>query len=175
LASAVLQLHDTPWLNKSWDMKDIHFVDNCDGVSLIDQIYVSKTFAPLSKTTCSTQLDSRDFLQNEMIFALGVALLELSYGKPIMSFKTAQDLDGQGKETVFTEYSIATRLIKRIEDRELRNYADAVIKCVRLNFETSTASLDDDDFRQRFYEGVLVPLQEDYEHATLGSRQPSSR
>lgn len=156
-------------------MKDIYFVEGCNGISLIDQTYVSKSFAPVSRATHSTQVDSREFLQNEMIFALGLALLELSYGKPIMSFKTAQDLDGQGNETIFTEYSIATRLIRTIEDRELRNYADAVTKCIRLNFETSTTSLDDDDFRERFYEGVLVPLQEDYDYVTLGSRRPNSR
>ncbi|KAH0543123.1 hypothetical protein FGG08_002549 [Glutinoglossum americanum] len=170
LAFAVLQLHDTPWLSRSWGMKDIYFIKSKE-ISLVSQPYVSKSFAPTPCPKQSTQLKSRSFIKNEMVFALGIALLELSYGKPILSFKTAEDLDSQGNETNFTEFSIANRLIETIETRELTNYARAVIRCIRCNFETFTYSLDDDDFRERFYQSVILPLQQDYEYATSASGQ----
>lgn len=38
-----------------------------------------------------------------MVFALGVVLLELSWGKPLLDLKTADDLNDQGKEDSMTE------------------------------------------------------------------------
>ncbi|KAF8535325.1 hypothetical protein BDD12DRAFT_938382, partial [Trichophaea hybrida] len=107
LASAVSQLHNTPWLSESWGMKGIYFINDRKGTSLFDQPYVSKSFAPVPNSQQSTKPKSRCFIKNEMVFALGV---ELSYGKPLLSFKTADDLDAQGNETSFTEFSIANRL-----------------------------------------------------------------
>ena len=108
---------------------------------------------------------SRSFVQNEMIFALGVALLELSYGQPITSFKTAEDLDHQGNETIFTEYSIANRLSKEIDGPELPLYVDAVTRCIRCNFDTNSTSLEDTAFLQHFYQGVVIPLQKLHDFA----------
>jgi hypothetical protein len=41
-----------------------------------------------------------------MVFALGVVLLELLWGKPLSYLKTAEDLNGQGKEDSMTELSL---------------------------------------------------------------------
>jgi hypothetical protein len=136
-------------------MKDIYFINDRKGSSLFDQPYVSKSFAPVPNSQQSTKPKSRCFIKNEMVFALGVALLELSYGKPLLSFKTADDLDAQGNETSFTEFSIANRLIDDIRGRELPKYAEAVIRCIRCNFKTFTYSFDVNEFRECFYQGVV--------------------
>lgn len=174
LASAVLQLHDTPWLSKSWNMKDILFINhNTKATSPLGQPYVSKVFTPTRCSQDSTISRSRCFTKNEIVFALGIALLELSHGKPISSFTTADDLD-QGNETIYTEYSIANRLTKTIDQREFINYAQATLRCVTCNFGTFTNDLNNDDFRERFYQGVILPLQQDYEYATSVSAQLQS-
>ena len=56
----------------------------------------------------------RRCVKNEMVLALGVVLLELSWGKPLANLKTAEDLDDQGKEDSMTELSIASRLVDSI-------------------------------------------------------------
>lgn len=169
LASAVLQLHDTPWLSKSWNMKDILLIDhNTKATSPLGQPYVSKVFTPIRSSQDSTISRSSCFTKNEIVFALGIALLELSHGKPISSFRTADDLD-QGNETIHTEYLIANRLTETIYERESKNYAQATLRCVTCSFDTFTNDLNNDDFRERFYQGVILPLQQDYEHATSGS------
>jgi hypothetical protein len=150
-------------------MKDIYFINNRKGVSLFDQPYVSKSFAPKPSSQQPMQLKSRCFIKNEMVFALGVALLELSYGKTLLPFKTAEDLDGQGNETSFTEFSIANRLINDIRERELPNYAEAVIRCIRCNFNAFTYSFDVDEFQECFYQGVILPLQQDYEYVMVST------
>lgn len=68
-----------------------------------------------------------------------------------------------------TEFSIAMRLADEIHLRELPNYAKVAARCIRCNFDTFTCNFEDEEFRERFYEGVIVPLQEDYEYATGAS------
>jgi hypothetical protein len=105
-------------------------------------------------------------VKNEAVFALGIALLELSWGESLLNFTTPNDLNDQGIEDSLTEFSIATRLADEIHMRELPNYAKAVARCIHCSFDTFTHSFDDGEFRERFYEGVVVPLQDDYEYAT---------
>ena len=47
--------------------------------------------------------------------------------------------------------------------RESPNYAKAVSRCVNCNFDTVSYDLTEGDMRERFYEGVIVPLKEDWE------------
>lgn len=146
-------------------MKDICFVYDGKEISLVDRPYVSRTFTAMPGSQPSAQREASPFIKNEMVFALGVALLELSWGKSIWSFRTSHDyLDGQGNNTPFTEWCIATRLADTIHQRELPNYAHAVIRCIRLKFDAFTYSLNDHDFRECFYQGVIVPLQQDYDY-----------
>jgi hypothetical protein len=131
----------------------------------VNHPYVSRTFASPSDLQNSNSTNRRRFVKNELVFALGVALLELSWGKPLLSLKDSKDLNDQGNEDSMTEFSIATRLADSIHNRELPNYAKAAVRCIRCTFDTFTYDFDDKDFRERFYEGVVMPLQEDYEYA----------
>lgn len=125
LAFAVLQLHDTPWLSENWKMEDILFINNNKIVtSSLGQPYVSKLFVPTTSSHDSTISRISYCRKNEIVFALGIALLELSYGRPILSHKSdedksSEDLDVQVNGTYFTETSIANRLTQEIGKREL--------------------------------------------------------
>ncbi|KAF2464631.1 uncharacterized protein BDR25DRAFT_307145 [Lindgomyces ingoldianus] len=164
LASAVLQLHDTPWLPRSWDTKDIFILKSRTGATISSHFYVSRTFDSSASSQAASK--RRRCVKNEMIFALGVALLELTHGCPLLSLKEPEDLNEFGQEDIMTEVSIATRLADEINDLESENYAKAVLRCVRCNFDTFTYDFEDREFREKFYEGVVVPLQLDYEYAT---------
>jgi hypothetical protein len=107
-------------------------------------------------------------IKNAYIFALGVALLEISHGRRLCTFETLQDLDDSGNRTVWTDYLIADRLVETIYARELPNFADAVRRCVHCTFESSVYSLHDEKFRERFYQGVILPLNHDYEYVMSG-------
>lgn len=159
LASAVYHLYNTPWLEETWDLNDICILSQS---VLSDQPYISRNFP--AAATIPAQSQRMRIIKNSIIFALGVALLEISYGKPLHAFVTADDLDTAGNRTAFTDYLIADRLAEGLRTRELPNYADATQRCIHCNFEASVFSLDDDDFRERFYQGVIVPLRKDYEY-----------
>lgn len=125
-----------------------------------------QSFDTAVATRPAKRLSSRQLVQNEMIFALGVALLELSFERPLRAFTSPEDLNEDGSPDALTEYSVAQRLATKIEARELPNYSSAAIRCIRLNFDTTSTSLENTEFRQLFHQGVVAPLQELYEYAT---------
>lgn len=161
LASAVLQLYDTPWLPTAWSSNDIFILKTSAGNTLPSQFYALRTFRSPSAQVARAR--TRRCIKNEMVFALGVALLELSYGQPLLSLKTPEDLNDQGMEDSMTEVSIATRLA----DREMDNYAKSVSRCIRCSFDTFSCNFEDRGFREKFLNGVVTPLRADYELVTV--------
>jgi hypothetical protein len=166
LASAVLQLYDTPWLPANWDSKDIFMANTTTGNRPMSQFYVSRSFN--TSPTKQSIAKRRRLVKNEIVFALGVTLLELSYGQSLFTLKTSDDLNEDGSIDSMTEVSIAMRLADRIHEREMDNYAKAVLRCVRCNFDTFYCDFEDREFREKFHDGVLVPLRSDYEYAIGG-------
>lgn len=136
-----------------------------DNGALIDHLYVSKSF-DASGSTGQPGAKPHRIIKNATIFALGVALLEISYGEPLETFQTPDDLDPQGKRTMWTDYLIADRLVGDLHKRELPNFANATRRCVHCTFDSTVYSLDDDDFRERFYQGVIVPLKQDHDYVS---------
>jgi len=166
LASSVLQLHDTPWLPRAWETKDIFFLKNHGGNAISSQFYVSQTFTSASQVAAAAK--RRRLVKNEMVFALGVALLELAHGSSILSLKEPEDLSEDGKEDSMTEVSIANRLAQELNNYESENYARAARRCITCTFDTFAFDFNDREFREAFYHEVVFPLEEDYELATGG-------
>ena len=166
LASSVLQLHGTPWLPCAWETKDIFFLKNHGGKAITSEFYVSQTFMSASQVAAAAK--RRRLVRNETVFALGVALLELAHGASILAFIEPEDLSEDGKEDSMTEVSIATRLARELNNYESENYARAVLRCITCTFDTFAFDFDNREFREAFYQAVVVPLQEDYGHVTGG-------
>lgn len=150
-------------------MQDIFFLNHDQIPLLSNQPYVSKSFAPLPHPFPPSPHPNKSkqsiIIKSPTIFALGVALLQLSHAKPLNAFATPDDLDAQGNRTFWTDYMIADRLADGLLARELPNFANATRRCIHCNFEGTVYSLNDEGFRERFYQGVVVPLQQDYDYA----------
>ena len=116
LASTALQLQTTPWLDQTWNRRDILFHDG-----LIESPHVSKTFSKeqVEPNTSIRSVNPWTPIRNTSIFGLGVLLLELSFGKPLESFKKDDD------PAPFTEIAIARRLVDELTEEESSGYADA--------------------------------------------------
>ena len=156
LASTLLQLHATPWLKGCKSMHDIEFYPVSSNT--IGEPYINKSFTSGPGQVAPPTSESRAWVRNEAIFTLGVLLIELSYGRPLLAYKTAADLN-EGKETMFTEYSVATRLAQNMAQREPPNYASVVMRCVFFTFDTP-ADLESAALQDRFHHDVIMPLQE---------------
>ena len=158
LARTVMQLFDTPWLDQNWSLEDVYV----DGGATDSQLYIPKTFDHAQRSfTHPTKRQA--FVKNQMVFALGVALLELTYGKDIRCFKTPEDLDENNEENALTLYSIADRLTKEIRKIETPRFARAVAKCIFPASDTYDFELANEGFRNRFYLDVVQPLHSEYE------------
>jgi hypothetical protein len=166
LASSVLQLHETPWLDNNWGKDSIYFV-NRPGQSCYDQPFVSKrlrqnTIGP--GPVASDQMSC--FIRNQTLYALGIALIELYYRKPISELQ--RDVDGPrntGNDVLdlMTEWKTADRLAEELLSEAGAKYSDAVRRCIRCDFDQRASSLEDLEFQAAVYRGVVAQLQENYE------------
>lgn len=121
-------------------------MDNCE-------LYVSGGFeSQKSNADVAGPTTTNDILRNETLFALGEALIELTYYSPLSS------------QDKITRYSVAIEMAKKLQQDELGNFASAVANCLvpsspsRLDFD-----LEEDSFLEWYYENVVLPLKEDYE------------
>lgn len=155
LAYAVLQLHNTPWLQNSWNMDNIYVRHKDPKTQYINSIYVSRAFTSPSAQKSARR---RRIIPNETVFSLGVAFIELAYGEPLSELGT----DDDELQDEITEFETAKRLSEELYERESANFAEATRRCIRCDFDTRRQDLEDAEFRQKFYAGVIEPLREDY-------------
>lgn len=155
LATCVLQLYDTPWLKRKWTIDEI-YVDEDNP----DRLYVLKAFEPQNVTSQDVSdiasSGSDLHIKNKTIFALNVALLEIHFGCPLQDFETNEDGNDQ-----MTEYKIAKRLTREIQEDEWARFAGVVTHCMYPRPEGTDYSLANNKFRKRFMENVVIPLKED--------------
>ena len=158
LASSVLQLANTPWLpGSALDLEEVFLLDLKQRALTTANPYIRRNFP---SATILRRKPSTPLIENELVFALGVILIELAYQQPLANFKQPEDVDDQGNDYPHTELQIAMRLVKDLKSMEGEKYADAAKKCVKCNFDVHNYSLDDADFQEQFYTGVVLPLQE---------------
>ena len=108
--------------------------------------------------------NGRKLTRNTLIFALGVLLLELSYGTSLIEQANSSELDAQKQETEWTESLVATRLLQDIRGHEPDSYALATKSCVECDMGYGLDySLDDEGFRSGFIDRVVLPLKANYD------------
>jgi hypothetical protein len=137
LATAVLQLHETPWLKSSWRSDDVFLsgLSTKGGKTLSDlkepffSVAVRQLPGPLSP---SPILPNRTLIRNPVLFGLGVIFLELAYEAPLRSLKKPVDTDDQ--EDRNTEYYIADRVCLAASTLLGGRYAEVARKCVQCDF-----------------------------------------
>ncbi|PNS19770.1 hypothetical protein CAC42_7737 [Sphaceloma murrayae] len=170
LASAVLQLHDTPWMKTLWDLDDLH-LRTVDGRY---ELAVIETFG--TNTTVNSNRSNAVFtapfnIKNRTLYSLAIALLELENGQPIGQCQTDSDLDDKGQVDAQTPFRTADRLYKELqEDQQDFNFAAAVGWCMNPqsdntapNASNAEFSLLNERFRKCFLEQVVLPLKDDYD------------
>jgi hypothetical protein len=138
-------------------MDDI-FLDSSKGAN---DLYVIKTFDSIASTTREEALRSAMdalLVKNRTLFALGVALLELTYEARLSNLQSPEDLNDD-----FTQYRAATRLAQKIEGDELPRFASVVRKCIYPTPEGCDFSFASEGFRRRFFQDVVLPLKADYD------------
>jgi hypothetical protein len=163
LASSVLQLYNTPWLEEQWGKDDVYFIHRpeASSASVFEHPFVCRKFGAQVVSTAKTTTTSTTacrVIRNQTLFALGILLIELWYGKPIEELQTVPDLDCAGTPGV--TWCTAERLVEHeMEFDAGKRYSDAVRRCIRCNFDSKETSLNNESFQQLVYDGVVKLLE----------------
>jgi hypothetical protein len=164
LASSVLQLHDTRWLERTWSKNDVFFIqrNNIDAYKktfILRSLWLNETQETEYKDHNNTPL-----IRNTTLFSLGILLIELCLNKPLEQLRTSEDTRWTlGAPTALTDILVVDRILKSgqwFKQASLR-YHSATKRCIYCDFGQEKATLDDDGFRQAVYDLVVVPLEED--------------
>jgi hypothetical protein len=160
LATSILQLHSTPWMSNSNWKEDVRFV-RAKGKDA-PFAYIKRRLNEDAHDATSAKRNSiHSLIRNEIIFGLGVTLIELSLGRPLRHFQTEEDLGPNGEPNFLTDLSIAQRLVMRqIHETEGARYANTTNRCINCLFDEIDPNLEDEQFRQAFYQSTVVPLRE---------------
>ena len=165
LASNLLQLHSTPWLMEEWGKRDVWFTKQKDTADVaLDKPYLSKCFflgcsPPQHKTTC--QPAAPYWVRNKGLYALGIILIELCFGKPFEDLQLPNDLGPNDEPNACTEYATLTRLVYDGVDRVAGiEYGKAVRRCIFFEFDQQHVSLDTKSVKEAVHRDVVWPLEQ---------------
>ncbi|PMD45595.1 hypothetical protein L207DRAFT_578504 [Hyaloscypha variabilis F] len=156
LASSVYQLHSSPWLQTSWDNRKIVFFSSFTDSSkiLMDKPFLSGDhFHPDAKDSLSVTYGPGDLV----VESLGIALLELCFGKTLETFPEYKDM-GNVKPSHSFSRGFATDLLPRAYKQLGSEFADAIAWCLAHR----QLNLEDESWRNELFNNVIVPLYEVY-------------
>ena len=163
LASSVLQLDGTSWLEPHWSRTDIYFHERSNQTSHLSYLYPY-----LSSKRCMTDInnpvpcDSSFYLsfgiRSEVLFALGLTLIELCFGKTLADLREPED--GDPSEAAST-MRMAERLGKLVYYAMGTSYGDAVRRCLYQPFDVRQMDFDNEELQQKVFEGIVSPLSDD--------------
>ncbi|KAF2467714.1 uncharacterized protein BDR25DRAFT_305454 [Lindgomyces ingoldianus] len=164
LASSVLQLHETPWLDESWGMDDILFIKRTGkaayGHPFVTQRYDQATQIPSNPMPASM----RRIIRNQTLYALGISLIELWYGKTMSDLRKPEDgALGNGSADIMAQWNTADRLVDELYNDAGGKYSDAVRRCIRCDFDQRASSLEDAAFQKAVFQGVVAQLKENFD------------
>ena len=164
LASSILELDGTLWLTSTWSSKDILFHEKTNHASGSQYSYPY-----ISWKLCKTDDDvgalvpepfpSRYYaLRNPTLFALGLTLVELCFGRKLAELHTPEDGDPSGTAT---RISTALRLCNSVYYEMGTLYGDAVRRCLYQPFDVRDMSPDNEEFQQKVLDDIVTPLNDD--------------
>ena len=163
LASSVLQLDGTSWLKPQWSSDDIFFHVKTNQAN--DPSY---SYPYLSWKLCMTEgemtssfdslLRGNFVIRSEVLFALGLTLIELCFGKTLGEMHVPEDGD---PNDAATEVRTAHRLCNSVYSEMGTSYGDAVRRCLHQPFDVRDMSLDNEEVQQKVFDSIVTPLNDD--------------
>ncbi|KAJ9143383.1 hypothetical protein NKR23_g6633 [Pleurostoma richardsiae] len=154
ISSSILQLHGSPWLPATISSRDIFFTTK-GNYPIYDSPFLIKVLPDNGPT------DQINFplMRNPTLLSLGLLLIELIMGKTIDSMRTPEERN-VASSGMLVDYITAQRLLDQVRMAS-SYYGTAVSRCVDGDFHTRNLGLDNVDFCQEVYAGVVALLEKD--------------
>ncbi|KAI8719935.1 hypothetical protein NCS52_00775800 [Fusarium sp. LHS14.1] len=167
IASSVLQLSKTPWLPEPLTQKNVHFFRRGDSLSH-EHPFLQRKLPECSAKYPSngSESESCSFSNNPTLFALGMLLLEIIIGSSLGQLWQADDEGPDGEnDSLIRDLIIANRMLEQRVALINPAYKAVVERCIGC---TESKGLDEEDFRQTVYNGVVMELEAISEFTKLG-------
>lgn len=163
LTSNLLQLHGTPWLRTSWGIQDVMVTGPGCGAYTVksNYLFLCKDVRAVSE---GHQVPVADIVEdpsvrNKSLFSLGIALIELWYGKPFADLSTSTiSTPSQRRPQSRVDIGAVARVIDRVYGQAGDWYGDAVRRCIYGDFDQRDLDLGRDTVKEAVHAGVLIPL-----------------
>jgi hypothetical protein len=150
-----------PRLTSSFDIGDFLVKSPREGYG----IKVKRVFLKANGT--NRQQKKPVYIENPIIFTLGIILIQICFGQSIYSLKPTEDElpHNHCNEQYAAEYWIAKKLLGsgRILEESGWEYESAVRFCIMGDHTSRTHDLDDEAFRLSVWENVVSPLVTTFE------------
>lgn len=168
LATGLMRMHDTPWIRGQWGAREV-IVQRAGRMIATDHALL---MAELQKNNRNktARTDDRYFqpsalIKNEMLFALGVLLIELCLEKSFQELRSEQDFAQTVSYRELADYLIVNRLLNLVYKKAGVRYGDVVQRCVGCEFGGSSKDLNDPGFKRIVYGSVVQELEREVEDA----------
>lgn len=162
IATAVLHFHHTPLLESKWTRNDILFIQR-GSTKGYQQVYVSKLLPDNDPQSRKATAHVSPFILNPTLFALGILLIELCLDQPFDSLRSPGHLhSGNPMLDDLVDYETAIRLLDtdRIREEAGPLYESAVRRCIRCTFDVRSTDLEEKEFLEAVYDGVVSSLKD---------------
>ena len=154
LAFSVLQFQGS-WLQTQWRTHDIIFLkDEVGERALLDHPYLSSQLSSKDIATRSQSQKGSALIRNEILFPLGLALVELSLCQTISALKGPEDDD---PVEAVANLKTASRYLQDVYCESGTTYGDVVTQCL-FWLGPCDRELDDEDFHATVFDAVVAPL-----------------
>ncbi|KAJ9606166.1 hypothetical protein H2200_009127 [Cladophialophora chaetospira] len=158
-ATAVLQFQSTAWLRDTWGSRKVLITQsgNNEGDDDGSQAFISAQIdGPNGSLVRAQSIPSPVVVRNQLLFSLGVMLLELAFQKPLVEM--IQESDVNWAHLGNTEYSTADRLSRQVGAHMGPRYAEVTRKCIHCYFASGN-DLKQPKLQAEFYQDVVCELE----------------
>ena len=162
LATAILQYYATPWLTETWHSEDILFfglekLGTASDTSPV-QPCLNVQVKAANNRALQSSTNSHRLIRNQLLFRLGVVLLELAYKAPLSTLQEPCDLE-VGTATQYSEFITAERLGKLVSTKMGQPYGKIVRQCLHCDFGQGQDDLADVQLQGAVYNDIVCELQ----------------
>ncbi|MCJ1401079.1 hypothetical protein MMC11_004291 [Xylographa trunciseda] len=157
LAKAVLEYHDTHWLQESWRSQDIQFfTESSQPFETLDAPHLSVQFPNKARRLETAQTQS--LAQNNTLFGLATILLELDFEKPLSHMRLPSDVVENSPQD--TEFKTAKRLARSTFPGLGPDFRKIIRKCLHCNFGVDETDLmESEELKNKIHEDVICGLE----------------
>lgn len=154
LACSVLQFHGS-WLKTQWRSRDIMFTKNASGD--IDKPYVLwNVGSELDAWSLCRDKPTFSLIQSEILFPLGLVLIELSLCQTLEALRMPEDDD---PVEAYVNLKTATRLLQVVEGQSGADYEKVTRRCL-LWPGTKDSTLESEQMQDEIFQLIISPLIE---------------